>query len=102
LRRSRMRSGEWMRAGRALSCEDGIVFADAALRAKLKARHSAVVERIEARRNFVRDELGLPIRDSILPLSSTPYAPALLACAQTIAGAGTTAVDNKRARKAVT
>jgi hypothetical protein len=49
-----------------------VVFADAALRAELKARHPAVVERIEARRRFVRDELGILIKDSILPLSSTP------------------------------
>jgi hypothetical protein len=61
-----------MRAGWALNCEDGVVFADAALRAELKARHPDVVERIEARRRFVRDELGIPIKDSILPLSSTP------------------------------
>jgi hypothetical protein len=61
-----------MRAGWALNCEDGIVFADATLRAELKARHPALVERIDARRNFVRDELGIAMRDSILPLSSTP------------------------------
>jgi hypothetical protein len=61
-----------MRAGWALNCEDGVVFADAALRAELNARHPAVAGRIEARRRFVRDELGIPIRDSILPLSSTP------------------------------
>jgi len=30
------------------------------------------LRRIEARQRFVRDELGIPIRDSILPLSSTP------------------------------
>jgi hypothetical protein len=53
-------------------CEDGVVFADAALRAGLRARHPAVIERIEARQRFVRDELGIPIKDSILPLSSTP------------------------------
>ena len=61
-----------MRDGWALNCEDGIVFADAALRAELKAGHPAVVARIEARRNFVRDALGIAIRDSILPLSSPP------------------------------
>jgi hypothetical protein len=61
-----------MRAGWALNCEDGIVFADAALRAELEARHPAVAERIEARRSFVRDQLGIAIRDSTLPLSSTP------------------------------
>ena len=61
-----------MRAGWALNCEDGVVFANAALRSELKARHPAAVERMEARRRFVRDELGIPIKDSILPLSSTP------------------------------
>ena len=63
-----------MRAGWALNCEDGVVFADAALRAELKTLHPAVVERIEARRRFVREAVGIPIEDSILPLSSTPYA----------------------------
>jgi hypothetical protein len=58
--------------GWALNCEDGVVFADPALRAALSNRHSAVAERIEARRRFVRDELGIAIGDSILPLSSTP------------------------------
>jgi hypothetical protein len=57
-----------MRDGWALNCQDRIVFAAAAL----KAGHPGVVERIEARRNFVRDKLGIAIRDSILPLSSTP------------------------------
>jgi hypothetical protein len=61
-----------MRAGWALNCEDGIVFADPTLRTELKACHPAVVERIEARRKFVRDEIGVAMRDSILPLSSTP------------------------------
>ena len=58
--------------GWALNCEDGVVFANAALRAELRDRHPAVAERIEARRKFVGDELGIAIRDSILPLSSTP------------------------------
>jgi hypothetical protein len=61
-----------MRAGWALNCEDGVVFADAGLRAELKARHPTVAKRIEARRRFVHDELGVSIKDSILPLSSTP------------------------------
>jgi hypothetical protein len=58
--------------GWALNCEDGVVFADAALRTELNVRHPAVGKRIEARRRFVRDELGVGIEDSILPLSSTP------------------------------
>ena len=85
-----------MRAGWALNCEDGVVFADAALRADLSARHPAVAGRIEARRKFVRDELGIPLRDSILPLSSTPLClPPFWLAPGTIAGADVTAVDSK-------
>jgi Creatinase/Prolidase N-terminal domain len=61
-----------VRDGWALNCEDGVVFADAPLRAELKARHPAAAERIDARRGFVRDELGVAIKDTVLPLSSTP------------------------------
>jgi hypothetical protein len=76
-----------MRAGWALNCEDGVVFADTALRAELQARHPAVVERVEARRKFVRETLGIAIRDSILPLSSTPVClpPFWLAAGQLLA-----------------
>ena len=63
-----------MGVGWALNCKDGVVFADAALRTELKAHHPAVVERIEARRRFVREAVGIPIEDPILPLSSTSYA----------------------------
>jgi hypothetical protein len=59
-------------AGWALNCEDGVAFADAALCAELKAKHPAVAARIEKRRAFVRDTLGIAIKDSILPLSATP------------------------------
>jgi hypothetical protein len=58
--------------GWALNCEDGVVFADAALRAELSIRHPALAQRIEARRRFVRNELGISLSDAILPLSSTP------------------------------
>ena len=92
-----------MRAGWALNCEDGVVFADAALRAELKARHPAVAERIEARRRFVRDELGIAIRDSILPLSSTPLClPPFLARVRAIAGAGVTGRAVPKSRAALT
>ena len=90
-----------MRAGWALNCEDGVVFADAALRAELKARHPAVAERIEARRRFVRDELGIAIKDSILPLSSTPLClPPFWLASRAIARADLTAVDNRSRRAA--
>lgn len=61
-----------MPAGWALNCEDGVVFADQELHRELGVRHPDVWQRIEARRAFMRNELGVTLRDSILPLSSTP------------------------------
>ena len=61
-----------MPPGWALNCEDGVAFADAPLRAALRAGHPGVADRIEARRLFVRDQLGIAIKDTVLPLSSTP------------------------------
>jgi hypothetical protein len=61
-----------MPAGMALNCEDAVVFADAALRADLRIRHPEAFARIERRRRFMADELGVPLKDSILPLSNTP------------------------------
>jgi hypothetical protein len=61
-----------MPPGWALNCEDGVAFADAKLRADLRAKHPAVADRIETRRAFIRDQLGIAVKDSILPLSATP------------------------------
>jgi Xaa-Pro aminopeptidase len=61
-----------MPAGWALNCEDSVTFADRALRDEIKAKHPACFARIEARRAFMRDELGVAVKDSVLPLSSTP------------------------------
>jgi hypothetical protein len=61
-----------MAPGACLNCEDGVAFADAALRTELKARHPAVFARIEARRRFVEEKLGVALHDSILPMSATP------------------------------
>jgi Xaa-Pro aminopeptidase len=58
--------------GWSLNCEDAVTFANEDLRNDLRTRHPQVFERIEARRAFVRDRIGLEIRDSILPMSSTP------------------------------
>ncbi len=59
-------------AGWALNCEDTVVFADAALRNDLFAKYPETAQRIAARRDFMKNELGVEIRDDILPLSSTP------------------------------
>jgi hypothetical protein len=61
-----------MPAGRALNCEDPVTFADEALRAELAARHPDCATRIEERRTFMRDVLGVDVKPSILPLSATP------------------------------
>jgi hypothetical protein len=59
--------GNW-----ALNLEDGIVFADDALRADLAARHPEVAARVGARRAFLADSLGVTLHESILPLTSNP------------------------------
>lgn len=58
--------------GWALNCEDPVVLADEALRAELAARHPDVMARIEARRAFMAQKLGISLKPSILPLGSTP------------------------------
>lgn len=58
--------------GRAVNCEDPVVFADAALRAALREQHPATWARIAARQSFMRDELGIQIADDLLPLSTMP------------------------------
>lgn len=61
-----------VRDGWALNCEDAVAFADGALREELRTAYPAVHGRIEARRAFVRDVIGVALKDCILPLSSTP------------------------------
>jgi Xaa-Pro aminopeptidase len=52
--------------------EDGVVLADAALRARLKAEHPACLERCEKRRSFMIDVLGIDLPEEVLPLCNTP------------------------------
>ncbi len=61
-----------MPPGWSLNCEDPVTFADEALRAELGAKHPATFARIEARRRFMGEMLGVAPKASILPLSSTP------------------------------
>ena len=63
-----------MPPGAALNCEDAVAIADAGLRAEIAAKHPEAWARIEARRAFLRDSLGVPLRDAILPLSNIPLA----------------------------
>jgi Xaa-Pro aminopeptidase len=50
--------------------EDGIVLADARLRAQLAQGFPDLWKRVQARRGFMRDALGIDIDDSVLPLSN--------------------------------
>jgi hypothetical protein len=61
-----------LRNGWALNCEDAVTFANHALRIELQTKYPATWRRIEARREFVRQELGVAIPESTLLLSSTP------------------------------
>lgn len=61
-----------MPAGAALNCEDAVAIADPDLRAELAAKYPEVWARTEARRNFMRESLGVPLRESLLPLSNIP------------------------------
>lgn len=66
--------------GKALNCEDAVTLADADLRAELAALYPQVWARIEARRAFIAESLGVTLKECILPLSNTPLclAPLLL------------------------
>jgi hypothetical protein len=61
-----------MPPGRALNCEDSAAVADESLRAELAARHPALWARVEARRAFMRDELGFHLKPEVIPLASAP------------------------------
>ncbi len=56
-------------AGTALNCEDTVALADEALRAELAREHPDLWGRIEARRVFMREALGLRLAPDVLPLS---------------------------------
>ena len=59
--------------------EDGIALADATLRAAFAARYPAAWARIEARRRFMADALGIGLHPDVLPFSNLPaYLPPYL------------------------
>lgn len=51
--------------------EDGIVLADAALRAQIAASYPDAWARIQARRRMVTDIFGIDLHEEVLPLSNT-------------------------------
>jgi Xaa-Pro aminopeptidase len=60
--------------------EDGIALLDERGRAELKARHPQVASRIDARRAFMNDVLGIRLKPEVMPLSNlaAAYPPFLL------------------------
>ena len=52
--------------------EDGVAMADAALRAELAASFPAMWDRVEHRRRFMREALGIDLHPDVLPLSNLP------------------------------
>lgn len=57
--------------GYVLNCEDGVALADAPLRAELAQAYPALWQRIQVRRRFMREALGLALDESLLPLADT-------------------------------
>lgn len=55
-----------------INAEDGVVLADENLRADLASNHPACWGRIERRRAFMQEIVGIHLHDDVLPLSNTP------------------------------
>ena len=59
--------------------EDGIALADPSLRAALADRYPGAWRRIQARRTFMRERVGIDLHPDVLPLSNIPaYLPPFL------------------------
>ena len=52
--------------------EDGILLADAGLRDRFAIAYPGAWSRIESRRGFMRDSLGIDLHPDVLPLSNIP------------------------------
>jgi hypothetical protein len=62
--------------------EDGIALADGALRDEFAARYPGAWQRIQARRAFMTEVLGLTLHDDVLPLTNlAAYLPPFLLAA---------------------
>ncbi|HEU4895593.1 MAG TPA: hypothetical protein VFT85_07125, partial [Acidimicrobiia bacterium] len=59
--------------------EDGIALADAELRQQVASRYPEMWQRIEGRRRFMIEELGIDLHPDVLPFSNIPaYLPPFL------------------------
>ncbi len=55
-----------------INAEDGVVLADLALRSELGRRYPQMMARVECRRQFMIDQLGIHLDPAVLPLSNIP------------------------------
>ena len=55
-----------------VNIEDGVALADERLRAELADDHPETWARIQARRTFLHEEIGVKLDESVLPLSNIP------------------------------
>jgi hypothetical protein len=63
-------------AGRALNCEDTLAIADAHLRAEIRSAYPELWGRVEERRSFIQQALGIGLPEELLPLTDgTLYLP---------------------------
>ena len=52
--------------------EEGFALADAALRDEIASRDPDCWQRMQVRRKFMREQIGVDLDESVLPLSNTP------------------------------
>jgi len=53
------------------SAEECVVLADAALQSNIRTDYPALWQRIETRRRYLRETIGIQLSDEILPLSNS-------------------------------
>ena len=53
-----------------VSCESGIFLADEKLRADIRQMYPEIWHRIQKRRKYIQNELGISLSEEILPTSS--------------------------------
>ena len=59
--------------------EDGIALADVNLRDEFRVKHPEAWDRIQARKSFMREEVGIDLKPEVLPFSNIPsYLPPFL------------------------
>jgi hypothetical protein len=62
--------------GQLVNCEDTVAFADAGLRAELRAGYPDLWQRVEQRRSLITEVLGIRLAEEVLPLTDcTAYLP---------------------------